>query len=104
MDIAKFKEIIKDNTLFTVCFTKKDGTERVMNARLAVKKYIKGTNEEATAKRKETLAVTNQINCYEMRGTSDREGAENYRTINLNTVKWLKAHGKTFDNEGRLLA
>ena len=38
------KQMIKDTKgkFFTVTFTKKDGTTRVMNARLGVKAYLKG--------------------------------------------------------------
>ena len=38
------KQLIKDTKgkFFTVTFTKKDGTTRVMNARLGVKAYLKG--------------------------------------------------------------
>lgn len=80
-----------------------------MNARLKVKKFVKGTQPEVTAKRNETLAAQNMIGVYEMRGTSNRieEGlptdsdfqAKNYRTLNLETLLGLNANGEKLVNE-----
>ena len=97
MNIERFKELVGKGQAFTVSFRKKDGSERIMNARLGVKKHVKGTNPEATKKRRDTIQANNMIGVYEMRGTSDRDGAENYRTINLNTLNWLKVGGVTYE-------
>jgi len=98
MTIQEFKAFV-GGSIFTVVFKKKDGSTRTMNARLKVQKYVKGTQPEITAKRKETLDQQNMVGVYEMKGTATGEAAENYRTINLNTLMELRANGqvKTFD-------
>ena len=79
IDKEKAKELIFDTKgkFFTVTFIKKDGSERVMNARLGVKKYLKGG----------TLAYDpaefNYITVYDM-------GSKGYRMVNANTIKNLK--------------
>jgi len=87
LTVASFREFV-GNGIFTVVFVKKDGTLRVMNARLGVSKHIKGTAPEATAKRNATLLSANMIGVYEMPKMQ-------YRTINLNTVKSISANGVT---------
>jgi hypothetical protein len=62
---------------FTVTFTKKDGTTRVMNARLGVKAYLKGGELPYNPEAKGLLPV------YDVK-TGD------YRMINLKTVSHLK--------------
>lgn len=95
MDKQRFLNLVGDK-IFTVSFIKKDGTERILNGRLSVSRYVKNTNPEANEKRRETLDTNNMIGVFEMKATSDRKGAENYRTINLNTLKWVKVDGQTF--------
>lgn len=87
LTIEKFISFVGD-TIFTVTFVKKDGTLRVMNARLGVKKYIRGGNEIANAKRKTTLTENNMLSVYDIK-------EKDYRTINLNTVVSITARGIT---------
>lgn len=89
LTIEAFREFV-GNGIFTVVFTKKDGSLRVMNARLGVAKYVLGTQPEITEKRKATLTAQNMIGVYEM-------PKGQYRTINLNTVKSLSANGVTLE-------
>ena len=103
MNIQKFKEIVQGGQMFTVKFIKADGTERVMNARMGVSKYVKGSQPKITGKRNSTLAKTNQIGVYEMKGTSTDVEEKNYKTINLNTLIELKANGKIYNGEGELV-
>lgn len=93
LTIERFREFV-GNGIFTVTFVKQDKTLRTMNARLGVSKYVLGTQPEATAKRKATLTAQNMIGVYEM-------PKEQYRTINLNTVRVLSANGVilTFEEE-----
>lgn len=98
MNIERFKELVKGGQAFTVSFRKKDGSERIMNARLGVKKHVKGSKPEVTAKRLDTIKANNMVGVFEMRGTSDRDGAENYRTINLDTLNWLKVGGAIYED------
>lgn len=65
--------------IFSVEFTKKDNTKRVMNARLSVSKSVKGTG-------KPNGFSTPCIKVYDMQKQA-------YRQINLSTVKKLRANG-----------
>jgi hypothetical protein len=78
------KRLIKDTNgkIFTATFNKKDGTERVMNARLGVKKYLKGGTLAYDAESKGLIPV------YDMQYKENPEKA--YRTINVNTLTKLK--------------
>ena len=73
------KQLIKDTkgNFFTVTFIKKDGSTRVMNARLGVKKYLKGGELPYDADEKGLIPV------YDM-----KKG--DYRMVNVNTIKNLK--------------
>jgi len=92
LTVQSFREFVGKG-IFTVVFVKKDGTLRVMNARLGVSKDVKGTKPEATAKRNATLLASNMIGVYEM-------PLQEYRTINLNTVRSISANGITITIEG----
>jgi hypothetical protein len=73
------KQLIKDTKgkFFTATFTKKDGTERVMNARLGVKAYLKGGDLPYNPDEKGLIPV------YDMKNSG-------YRMVNINTIKKLK--------------
>lgn len=108
LNVKTFRDFVHDKC-FTVEFFKlpetpeeiaaNRGEYRMLNARLKVRKYVKGTQPEATAKRKTTNTERNQIGVYEMRGTSNRveEGtpdeetfqAKNYRTIPLSNDRLI---------------
>lgn len=70
--------------MFTVCFIKKDGTERIMNCRLGVKKHLKGGASTTSHKK-------NLVTVYDVK-------AEGYRNINLDTIKWIKANNQLITN------
>jgi len=89
LTIERFREFV-GNGIFTVTFRKKDGTIRVMNARLGVAKYVLGTQPEITEKRKQTLTAQNMVGVFEMPKMQ-------YRTINLNTVLTITANGVTLE-------
>lgn len=98
LTVEKFKAFV-GNKFFTAVFIKKDGTERTLTGRLAVRKYVKGTQPEATAKRKETLTDQNMIGVFEVNNDIAEDGhvksgEEKYRTLNLNTIKRLSANGE----------
>ena len=73
------KQLIKDTKgkFFTVTFIKKDGTERVMNARLGVKVYLKGGELPYNPDEKGLIPV------YDVK-------TGGYRMVNVNTIKKLK--------------
>ncbi len=79
IDKETAKELIFDTKgkFFTVTFIKKDGSERVMNARLGVKKYLKGGTLKYNPE------DFNYITVYDM-------GSKGYRTVNANTIQKLK--------------
>ena len=74
--------VISSGRIFTACFIKKDGSERVMNCRTGVKKYITGRGKRFTLKK-------NLKRVYDLK-------KKGYRMINLNTLKWVKAEGKVY--------
>ena len=73
------KEIIQTTKgkVFTVSFVKKDGTNRVMNARLGVKVFLKGGTLPYNPDSKNLIPV------YDMKNRG-------YRMINVNTINNLK--------------
>jgi len=79
IDKETAKELIfgTKGKFFTVTFIKKDGSERVMNARLGVKKYLRG------GELRYDPAEFNYITVYDM-------GAKGYRMVNANTIQNLK--------------
>lgn len=77
------QDIIRENSngqFFTAVFTKKDGTERRMTARIGVKKHLKGGS-----KGYEYDHLLGVWDC----------SSEQYRTINLRTLKRITMKGKT---------
>jgi hypothetical protein len=76
---ADAKQMIKDTKgkFFTVTFTKKDGTTRVMNARLGVKAYLKGGELPYDPDAKGLIPV------YDVK-------TRDYRMVNVNTITKLK--------------
>lgn len=72
------------NKFFTISFIKKDGTLRKMNARLGVTKHLKG------GKRSYNPDDFNYLTVFDL-------GKKQYRTVNLNTVKEIKANGKIIE-------
>lgn len=78
------KELIKKlvgTQFFTVEFIKKDGSLRVMNARLGVTKALKGGEKSYNDN------DFNYITAYDMQKKS-------YRTINVDTIKKIKCNGQ----------
>lgn len=73
---------------FTVKFIKKDGTERIMNCRLGVKKYLHGGELPYDPVAKGLLPVWDPVAAK----TSD-----GYRIINTNTILSAKIGGKEYE-------
>lgn len=71
-------------TYFTVCFTKKDGTERKLNGRTKATATLKGGNN-----------TTAHIAKY----VTVKEQGKDYRNINSETITELKACGLIFKVE-----
>ena len=80
------KQLIKDTKgkFFTVTFTKKDGTTRVMNARLGVKAYLRGGELPYNPEAKGLIPV------YDMQ-------KHDYRMVNINTISKLKIGNNEYD-------
>ena len=68
------------NKIFTVTFTKKDGTVRVMNARRGVTKGVVGVGLPYNAEEKGLITV------YDMK-------IRQFRTVNVETVQTVKSVG-----------
>ena len=80
------KQMIKDTKgkFFTVTFTKKDGTTRVMNARLGVKAYLKGGELPYDSEAKGLIPV------YDVK-------TKDYRMVNINSITYLKIGNNTYE-------
>ena len=68
---------------FGVTFTKKDGSKRVMNARLGVKRYLKGGRNNVVRDDNNYITVWDTH-------------AKGYRTVNLATVKEVSLNGERY--------
>lgn len=85
IDLETAKHLIFDTKgkIFTVVFIKKDGTERTMNARLGVKKFLSG------GKLRYDAGEMGYIPVYDIQ-------AKGYRIVNSSTIKKLKIGGKEY--------
>ena len=81
MNVTEFKKMVADGKIFTVEFIKKDGTLRKMNARLGVKKHLKGGTLAFDPSERNLLPV------FDMQ-------KEGYRMINSSTILNIKIGGK----------
>ena len=81
MNVTEFKEMVADGKIFTVEFIKKDGTLRKMNARVGVKKHLKGGTLAFDPSERNLLPV------FDMQ-------KEGYRMINASTILNIKIGGK----------
>lgn len=70
--------------IFTVLFIKKDGSQRVMNCRINVKKYLHGGELPYDPISKGLFPV------YDIQ-------SKGYRMINLNTIQYVKMEGKIYN-------
>jgi len=82
MNTNEIKQLV-GNKIFSAVFTKKNGDLRKILCRLGVKKHLKG------GEKKYDTESLNYLTVYSL----DSKG---YRTINLNTIKQLKANGKVY--------
>lgn len=74
-----------DSTVFTVNFVKRTtGKERVLNCRRGVKKGVTGVGLRYNPKAYNLLSVFDMQN-------------DGFRMINLETVRWVKLHGRTYE-------
>ena len=83
-------DLIKDTkgAFFTVTFIKKDGTERTMNCRFGVKKYLRGGDLPYDPVQKGLLPVWDP--------QAVDKGGDGYRMINVGTIKYAKVNGKEY--------
>lgn len=79
MNKELFRKLV-GNKFFTVTFEKKDKSLRVMNARLDVKKHLKGGTKSYNDD------DFNYITVFDL-------GKKGYRTVNLDTVTKITAQG-----------
>lgn len=80
MNVEMIKQAV-GTRFFSVVFTKKDGSQRKMTARLGVKKYLKG------GELKHDPSQLNHLIVFDM-------AIKQYRTINFNTIKEIRFKGK----------
>mgnify|MGYP001587219874 CR=1 FL=1 len=81
----KAKRLIHNTNgkVFSVCFIKKDGSEREMNCRLGVKKHLKG------GKLRYNPADYDLLTVFDMQ-------KRDYRMIQLKSLCWVTVGGKSF--------
>lgn len=86
MNTELMRTVIKDlagNSIFSVDFTKKDGSARTMTCRLGVKSHLRGGELPFCPVEKGVLPVF------------DMQKGE-YRMINLSTVTEIRANGQVY--------
>jgi hypothetical protein len=85
------KQMIKDTKgkFFTVTFTKKDGTTRVMNCRLGVKLYLKGGELAYNPEEKGLIPVWDPA--------AHKSTGNGYRMISINTITKLKIGNNEYE-------
>lgn len=81
MDKKQIKNLV-GNTIFSVEFTKKDGTLRKMLCRIGVTKHLKGGQKK--------YDYDNLLTVFSL----DKKA---YRTVNINTLNQIKAKGKVIN-------
>jgi hypothetical protein len=79
----QIKELV-GSKIFSVTFVKKDGTLREMTCRVGVTKHLKG------GELKYSPESLNYLTVFDMK-------AQDYRTININTLKKIKVDGVEYD-------
>jgi hypothetical protein len=82
MEIKEVIELLGDK-IFTVTFTKKDGSVRIMNARRGVSKGVKGVGMSYNPAQKGLVVV------FDMQKQA-------FRMINANTIHEIKAEKKIY--------
>ena len=84
-EVKQLRELV-GNKIFSVEFTKKDGSLRKMVCRLGVKKHLKGGELGYDAE------ALNYLTVFDLQ-------SEEYRTINVNTLKSITFEGVTYEIE-----
>ena len=82
-EIKQLKELL-GNKIFSVVFQKKDGSIREMVCRLGVTKHLKGGELSYNPE------DFNYLTVFDMQ-------KQEYRTINVNTLRQIKFEGVTYD-------
>ena len=78
--------LTKSGTIFSACFIKANGEERIMNCRRGVKKDLKGVGPKFDYREKRILPV------YDM----NKKG---YRSIKTDSLIWIKIAGHKYNIE-----
>lgn len=100
--IEQIKNLIKHvpgNRIITVSFTKKDGTERVMQCHRAkaLEAKVAEIPNAATIKRRATLDATHKLCVEELVRVKGHKPVHQWRTINLETVKTIHTNRKVYE-------
>lgn len=99
LSVQEIKDLVGYH-FFEVAFTKKDGTERRMNARAGVKRYLVGGHEASP----KVVPVFDRQKLREnlVNGMSRQEaGKKAYRCFKPESIKWIKVGGKKYDRNGK---
>lgn len=87
----KIPTIVKNGAFFTIAFTKKDGTIRILNGRMGVSKYVNGKGGSWDPATKNMIIVwdTDKSN------RSDEKDL-GYRCVALDRVIFIRANGNLY--------
>ena len=91
---TKAKQLIEENksTIFSATFIKKDGTHRLLTARLGVKKGLK----ENAKPRPYDPSKYNLVCVYDMALAKQQQTPSPYRMININTLLTLNINNTKY--------
>ena len=81
------------NKIFSVCWLKKNGEIRCANARVSVKRFVKGTGKSKSYSKDNLLTV---YLMWTMDGQTF-QAESGYRSLNLDSVKWIKMAGVHYE-------
>ena len=100
MTVEQVKKLV-GRRFFEVEFEKADGSIRKMNARIGIRKYVKGTGRPVAA---HLVGVWDRQKMAEnLKAGMGRwnSGHKAYRSIKVENIRWLKVNGKMYDSEGK---
>lgn len=101
MNKKEFENLV-GSKWFTVCFVKADGSERIMHGRRKVSKYVKGGRPISD----KVIGVWDREKLRENLKAGMRRwdaGHKAYRCFKVETMKWVKTGGKTYDANGKTI-
>ena len=101
LSVQEIKDLV-GNRFFEIIFTKKDGTERKLNGRISVSKYVKGTGKLSD----KVVGVWDREKLREnIKAGMNRweAGNKSYRCFLPSQVLWIKVGGVKYNADGEII-